>query len=311
MNRVAARHAAGGPLRDWLELVRAPAALSVLGDTLAGAAAARRPLTGRRLALPVASVAFYWSGMALNDWADRALDAAERPERPIPSGRIRPGHALAAAAGLSASGLALAGLAGGRPALRTAVPLAGSIWAYNTLLKPTRAAPAAMAACRALDVLLGAGAGGWTSARTPALAIALHTFGITALSRGEVHADNPRDARTALAATGLCTALTITGRAASPRHRALAAVCGAGYAGLVGAAQWSAGQELTRSADGSGGSGAGAGAAAAVRAATETGIRGLVLLQSALAAGSGSACSAGLVLLLPAAHRLSKRLSST
>ncbi|MGW5158644.1 hypothetical protein ACWEPN_24475, partial [Nonomuraea wenchangensis] len=69
-------------MRALLELVRAPAALSVPGDTMAGAAAAgRRPAPG----LALASVLMYWSGMALNDWSDRETDAVERPERPIPS----------------------------------------------------------------------------------------------------------------------------------------------------------------------------------------------------------------------------------
>ena len=82
-------------MRALLELVRAPAALSVPGDTMA-----RPPPRGRRPApgLALASVLMYWSGMALNDWADREADAVERPERPIPSGRVRPGAALGLAA---------------------------------------------------------------------------------------------------------------------------------------------------------------------------------------------------------------------
>ncbi len=42
-------------LAAFAQLVRAPAALTVPGDTLAGAAAAGFGLRGRRLALPVAS----------------------------------------------------------------------------------------------------------------------------------------------------------------------------------------------------------------------------------------------------------------
>ncbi len=61
-------------------LVRGPAALTVLGDTLVGAAAAGRPLRGPRLALPLASVALYWAWMALNDYADRA--GIRRPVMP-------------------------------------------------------------------------------------------------------------------------------------------------------------------------------------------------------------------------------------
>ncbi|OXM44424.1 4-hydroxybenzoate polyprenyltransferase, partial [Amycolatopsis thailandensis] len=90
-------------MNSYVELVRAPAALTVLGDTVAGSAAAGLKMTGRRLLLPLSSVAFYWAGMALNDWADRNLDARERPERPIPSGRVSAGAALTTGAALTAA----------------------------------------------------------------------------------------------------------------------------------------------------------------------------------------------------------------
>ncbi|MGO1181373.1 MAG: SCO3242 family prenyltransferase, partial [Cellulosimicrobium funkei] len=60
-----------GSLHDHLDLVRAPAVLSVVGDTLAGAAAAGHALTPRRALLPLASACLYAGGMALNDYADR------------------------------------------------------------------------------------------------------------------------------------------------------------------------------------------------------------------------------------------------
>jgi 4-hydroxybenzoate polyprenyltransferase len=116
--------------RSVVELVRAPAALSVPGDSLAGAAAAGWPFQ-RRSALPAAAaVCLYWAGMALNDYADRDLDRVERPERPIPSGRVSPGFALGLAAGLSLAGIGLAA-ATGRSALRVAAPLAATVWLYD------------------------------------------------------------------------------------------------------------------------------------------------------------------------------------
>ncbi len=145
-------------LADYAELVRAPAGLSVPGDVVAGAAAAGA-LGARTPALAGASVLLYWAGMAANDWADRDLDAKERPERPIPSGRIAPGQALAVAAGLTVAGVAVARAAGGRRALTVAVPLAAAVWAYDVKAKNTAAGPAVMAACRGLDVLLGATGG--------------------------------------------------------------------------------------------------------------------------------------------------------
>uniref|UniRef100_UPI00215636E7 UbiA family prenyltransferase n=1 Tax=Streptomyces sp. SM12 TaxID=1071602 RepID=UPI00215636E7 len=75
---------------DLAELVRAPAALTVPGDIVAGAAAAGRALDGRVALTAAGSVCLYWAGMALNDWADREEDARDRPGRPIPSGRVSP-----------------------------------------------------------------------------------------------------------------------------------------------------------------------------------------------------------------------------
>ncbi|GAB3998994.1 hypothetical protein GCM10029992_26480 [Glycomyces albus] len=88
----------------------APRARSVPGDAVAGAAAAGC-LNRRTAGIAAASVCLYWAGMAANDWADRELDAVERPTRPIPSGRVGPGQALLAAGGLTATGLAIAAAA--------------------------------------------------------------------------------------------------------------------------------------------------------------------------------------------------------
>ncbi|MDQ0988091.1 SCO3242 family prenyltransferase [Streptomyces sp. V2I9] len=156
-------------LRAWAELLRVSALFSVPGDALAGAAAVgRRP--GRSTAPAIAaSLCLYEAGMALNDWADRDEDAVDRPHRPIPSGRISPAAALGAAGALTAAGLALAARAG-RPALTVATGLAATVWAYDLHLKHTKAGPAAMAAARSLDLLLGATAtvsAGTTAAGTP------------------------------------------------------------------------------------------------------------------------------------------------
>lgn len=142
-------------LRAWAELLRVSALFTVPGDALAGAASAGvRPNRGTALAVG-ASLCLYEAGMALNDWADRDEDAVERPHRPIPSGRITPNAALAAAGGLTATGLLLASRAG-RPALALSTALAATVWAYDLRLKHTAAGPVAMGAARTLDVLLGA-----------------------------------------------------------------------------------------------------------------------------------------------------------
>ena len=77
---------------DVAELVRLPAVLSVPGDVLVGAAASGQMRDVPRTAgLVAASSCLYLAGMALNDYADRDVDAVERPGRPIPSGRVTPG----------------------------------------------------------------------------------------------------------------------------------------------------------------------------------------------------------------------------
>lgn len=282
-------------MNPYLQLVRAPAALTVLGDTVAGAAAAGKPLRGRRLLLPLSSVSFYWAGMALNDWADRELDAVERPERPIPSGRVSPGQALAVAGGLTAAGLGLARAAGGRDTFRMALPLALAVWAYDTVLKNTVAGPAAMAACRTFDVLLGA-ADSPRAALPTAVAVGGHTLGVTALSRGEVHGSSTTTARTVLAGTGV-TALAAATGARTWRDRLGTLAFTGLYTNLVGHAQLDAVRDPS---------------AKLVRKATGAGILGMVPLQAALAARRGSLLGAlAVAAALPVAKKLARKVSPT
>ncbi|WP_432192229.1 UbiA family prenyltransferase [Streptomyces sp. bgisy027] len=182
-------------LSDLALLVRAPAALSVPGDVIAGAVAAGRPLGARTFGVIGSSVCLYWAGMALNDYADAAVDGVERPDRPVPSGRVPRRAALAVAGGLTAVGLGLAAVAGGRRSVCAALPLAGLVWAYDLKLKSTGAGGAAMAGARMLDVLAGAvvpGAGAASvgtalrRAAVPAVVVGAHTGTLMALSRHEI-----------------------------------------------------------------------------------------------------------------------------
>lgn len=284
--------------RDLAELVRLPAALSVPGDALAGAAAAGR-LGWRTAALAASSTCLYWAGMALNDYADRELDAVERPERPIPSGRVSPTTALRLAGGLTLAGVGLASLAG-RRAVAVAVPLAGAVWAYDLLAKPTAFGPVVMASTRTLDVLLG-GSAAPRRALPAALALGVHTASVTALSRGEVHGSSPAVARAALATTaGVASAVAASNLRRGPRRalpRITSAALAGSYAFTVGRAQAAA----VRSPD-----------AGTVRKATGTGIRGMVPLQAALVAGGGAvAAAAALMAAVPALRAAAKGISPT
>ena len=279
---------------DLAELVRAPAALTVPGDSLAGAAAAGWPAGPRTALLPAASACLYWAGMALNDWADRDLDAVERPERPIPSGRVSPDLALGVAGGLSLAGVALAGAGGGTRGAAVATLLAGAVWAYDLSAKQGPLSTATMATTRGLDVLLGAAAGGWDGLRRaalPAAALTAHTASVTALSRGEVHGTRAEVARGALATTAAVTAAVPalaawTARASSGGVVARAGACAAALAGAALYGRSVGGAQQRAVAD------PGAGAA---RAATVAGIHGMVPLQGGLLGAVGAVPAAVLL----------------
>ncbi|GAA2357242.1 SCO3242 family prenyltransferase [Streptomyces cuspidosporus] len=289
-------------LHAWAELLRLPALFTVPGDGLAGAAAvAARP--DRRTALAVGcSLCLYEAGMALNDWADRAEDAVERPHRPLPSGRVRPAAALAAACALTAAGLALAASAG-RPALAVAVPLAATVWSYDLALKRTPAGPGAMAAARGLDLLLGAAAtrGHVRPALPSAALLATHTLAVTGVSRQETRDGTPLAPLAALAATATLTRLLPgapgRGRPSPVLPHLLTTALVLGYASATARpylhAALNPSPPLTQRAVGAG-------------------IRATIPLQAALAARAGAGATAlGTAALTALARRFSRRVSVT
>ncbi|MFB7513479.1 SCO3242 family prenyltransferase [Streptomyces sp. NPDC056144] len=284
--------------RAFAELVRAPAALTVLGDTLAGAAASGRP-AAPTVRLATASTCLYWAGMALNDYADREEDAEERPGRPVPSGRVGPGAALATAAVLTTAGLTAAAAAGGRDTLAVAVPLAATVWAYDLRLKNTRYGPAAMAAARGLDVLMGAGARRSRRALAPAALLAGHTYAVTAVSRRETLGGGASLPAGALAATGAVglVAAALTPPTAARAHRAASTALLGGYALAAGSAQLAA----TVRPD-----------APHLQRAVGAGIHAMIPLQAALTARGGSIRAAlSLLAAYPLARGLSRKVSPT
>lgn len=301
--------ASGGTgMRDlgaFARLVRLPAALTVPGDTLAGAAAAGWPMGRRTALLPLSSAFIYWAGMALNDYADRELDAVERPERPIPSGAVSPREALGVAVALTIAGVGVAALAGGRRTLVLALPLVAAVWAYDLLLKPTAAGPVAMAVTRVLDVLMGAGSGSWDRAIPAALTVGTHTLATTILSRDEVHGSSNGVVGslvvggTASAAVAAAIGLGSAGlgRAGGWLPRALGAGLATVYVGKVAPAQITARRSL---------------AASDVRRAVGASVIGTIPLQAALVARSGGVCTGlAVAALLPLARRLTRRVSAT
>ncbi|MBN2581010.1 MAG: UbiA family prenyltransferase [Pirellulales bacterium] len=149
--------------RAYLELVRLPNVFTAMADVAMGflfVQEIRSALDVCQLAfLLTASSLLYMGGMALNDVCDRKRDAVERPERPLPSGRISYRVAVRLSGGLLIAGTLIGWLT---PLLRPSfLPLlvttllAAGIVAYDALLKNTVLGPPLMGACRMLNVLLG------------------------------------------------------------------------------------------------------------------------------------------------------------
>lgn len=221
-------------LSAWLALTRVANLPSALANIWVGMLLGTGGWTpwSQWLLLSLASASLYTAGMVLNDWWDVAKDAIERPDRPLPSGKILATTAAVVGFGLLALGVGLAFLAGRvgsesvnlRPAL-VATGLAGSIVLYDIVLKRTPLAPWVMGACRGLNLLLGASVaqshGGWSGIPNPvwwlAGCLAVYVSGVTWLARSE--------------AGEIRRGLLVLGAA-------LVAVALAGYAWVVGSPQF-------------------------------------------------------------------------
>ncbi len=290
---------AGPSFSDLAELVRLPAVASVPGDALAGAAFAcgDRGLPARAYSLPLSSSLIYLAGMALNDYADRNVDAAERPHRPIPSGRVTPQQAAQLAHVLAAAGIAVAAL-NGRRALGIAVPLATTVYAYDLVLKNTAAGPAAMAACRVLDVLLGATAGQMRYAVPAATAVGAHTLLLTTVSRREVEGATTDFARKATIAAGIVAGVATLAVLFGSRRRRLD-----GFVPLTAYTATQIRSGLAAVADPS---------PKTLQQMVGSGVLALIPLQSALLIATGHRRLGSLIgSLWPMAQRLAKRRAVT
>ena len=143
-------------LRTALRLGRVSNLPTVWTNTLAGAVLAGSGGTGAQFALMLLAFSlFYTGGMFLNDAFDAPFDAAQRPERPIPSGEIGARAVFAWGFGLMAAGIALLAWIGIAPAL-AGLTLATAITFYDWHHKRNLFGPVVMGLCRVL-VYVGAG----------------------------------------------------------------------------------------------------------------------------------------------------------
>ena len=150
-------------LTPYLLLGRVSNLPTVWTNTLAGATLASAAVApGRVILLAAAFSLLYTGGMYLNDAFDREIDARERPERPIPSGRVRAGSVFAIGFGLLGMGIltvaaaALGFPGGGLGAVASGALLAGVITAYDAWHKANPLSPVVMGLCRVLVYLTAA-----------------------------------------------------------------------------------------------------------------------------------------------------------
>ncbi len=143
-------------LADALALGRVSNLPTVWTNMLAGVVlSGGAPADARVPLLLAAFTLFYVGGMYLNDWFDAAVDAVERPERPIPAGRVAAGTVAAAGFAMLAAGVglmvAVSALAdsGLWPAAAGAA-LAACIVLYDWHHKGNPLSPLVMGACRML-----------------------------------------------------------------------------------------------------------------------------------------------------------------
>jgi 4-hydroxybenzoate polyprenyltransferase len=212
----------GGSLQDYLELVRLPNIFTAMADVAMGFLFVQGVQADQSedldkvwqmqfsdartlLLLAAGSVLLYAAGVVLNDVFDVQTDRQDRPERPIPSGRVSLVAARRAGWLLLLAGVATAWIASLfvgqlRPGL-VGTLLAACVVLYDAGLKRTPLGPAAMGVCRALNVLLGmsVAAGVFRSEYFLAAgSIGIYVMGLTWMAKGEAR---PSGRRRLVAAT--------------------------------------------------------------------------------------------------------------
>src|SRR6478735_6826850 len=101
-------------LKPYLQLIRLPNVFTAAADSLAGWLLVEGTFAHPERWLPLcgASMAIYAAGIALNDVFDYEIDLVERPNRPLPSGRVSRRFASVLGWGLLVLGIVLAGASG-------------------------------------------------------------------------------------------------------------------------------------------------------------------------------------------------------
>ncbi len=183
--------------RDYLQLMRFPAVFTAMADIFLGFVLNHRRFDEAPVDLAfllIASSCLYLAGMVFNDVFDREVDARERPNRPIPSGRISVMSACTLGGLLVLGGIGAASKVG-LQSLYVAGLLTACIFLYNAWAKKTFLGPVVMGGCRFLNVILGASAfprmfqvwgGSWNSVQIwIATGLGIYIAGVTWFARQE------------------------------------------------------------------------------------------------------------------------------
>jgi 4-hydroxybenzoate polyprenyltransferase len=276
-----------------IELLRPANVVTASADVLAGFAAAGSGNTRPLPWLLASTVCLYGGGIVLNDFFDRNLDSVERPERPIPGGRIRAGTAAAVGFTLLVAGIGFAWFATAAACL-IATAISGSVLLYDVWGKHrTFFGPINMGACRALNLLLGVAAvpAAFKSRLPLALLPLVYIAAVTAVSRGEVRGGKREVAFFSLTAIAVVLASLI----GIGFHAPLALLIIAVLAWRVLPPFWSAFREPVPST---------------IRTAVRAGVLSLVLLDAAIAASFSNSLYALIILAIAVLAALLARVFS-
>lgn len=184
-------------LKPWIQIIRPSNVLTAISDVLAGVALAclflqqDLPPHNPLIWITISSMLLYTGGIVFNDVFDAALDKVERPERPIPSGRIKKSAASILGTLAFAIGCFLAYQVN-MTAFYVSLAIVLMCLLYNGKAKHHfLAGPIVMGACRGLNLLLGMAVlpdalSYWYIAIIPIIYIA----SVTNISRGEVYGSN-------------------------------------------------------------------------------------------------------------------------
>lgn len=192
-------------MRGWLQLLRPANIVTSISDGLAGISLSclflsqQLPNWSTITYIVFATILLYAGGIVFNDVFDAKIDKEERPERPIPSGKVRQKNAAILGIVCFSLGVLFASLINITACL-IAISIVLMCFLYNGKAKHHLfAGPIVMGFCRALNLLLGisvfpAALGYWYIAFIPLIYIA----SITNISRGEVYGNNKTAMRVSL-----------------------------------------------------------------------------------------------------------------